>query len=127
MNWLTWSTVITIDQIESNSAFVEWNNEALSLIPLEWMPNEVQEGHQLVLHLTPAKRSNCILEQDEYREATWLNCAPHEALYLPISPPWNQNQPLTWRMEIQKASTFKKNHIDSRQWIDLALNTVYID
>ena len=51
MNWLTWSTVITIDQIESNSAFVEWQNEALSVIPLEWMPTDVQEGQQLVLYL----------------------------------------------------------------------------
>lgn len=127
MNWLTWSTLITIDQIDSNIAVVEWKNEAFSVVPLEWMPTDVQEGQQLVLYLTPTKRSNCILEQDDYTESTWLHCSPHEALYLPVAPPWSQNQPLTWRMEIQKAPTVKKNDIDSRQWIDLALNTVYSD
>ena len=47
MNWLTWSTLITIDQIESNIAVVEWKNEAFSVVPLEWMPTNVQEGQQL--------------------------------------------------------------------------------
>lgn len=127
MNWLTWSTIITVDQIESNMAFVEWNNEALSIIPLEWMPREIREGQQLVLHLTPTKRSNCQFVQDEYTHSTWLQCVPHEPLYLPIAPPWNRTQPLTWKIELKEPIHNKKNHRDSRLWIDLTLNTVYSD
>lgn len=127
MNWLTWSTVITVDQIEEHIAVVEWDNEALSIVSLEWMPPEVQESQQLVLHLTPTKHSNCNLEHDAYTRSAWLNCAPHEPLYLPIAPPWNGNQPLTWKMENTNTRVNKKNHTDSRLWIDLVLNTVYTD
>ena len=61
MSWFIWSTTLTVDQIDNRVVFVEWENESLSVIPKEWLPNDVQEGDTVTLSLKPTVRSNCVL------------------------------------------------------------------
>ena len=61
MSWFIWSTTLTVDQIDNRVVFVEWENESFSVIPQEWLPNDVQEGDTVTLSLKPTVRSNCVM------------------------------------------------------------------
>ena len=96
MNWLVWSTTLIVDQIDNEIAFIEWENQSFSVIPIEWLPIEIQERDVMTLSLTPTLRSNCILGASIHPEDRWLKCNPHPPLLLIESPPWDTNQPVVW-------------------------------
>lgn len=124
MNLFTWSTIITIDQIESSSAFVEWENEALSVIPLQWLPKGVTEGQQLKLIMMPTRHSSCHITQDSIADSVWLDCAPAQSLYLPKAPSWSTKQAVIWEVTPINTAT-EKNRDKSSVLIALLKNTVY--
>ena len=98
MNWLLWSTTIIVDQIDNQMAFIEWENQSFSVIPIEWLPVDTQERDVLTLSLKPTLRSNCTLAVSVHPEDRWLDCDPHPPLLLNESPPWESNQPVVWNI-----------------------------
>ena len=96
MSWFIWSTTLTVDQIDNRVVFVEWENESFSVIPQEWLPNDVQEGDTVTLSLKPTVRSNCVLNESIHPGDMWLDCQPHAPLLLLMAPPWDVSQNVIW-------------------------------
>ena len=109
MNIFTWHTLFTIDQIDNNVAFVEWNNESISVIHVDWLPEGAQEGNTMQLSLTPVRRSNCHFVQQDISRSVWIECNPQQNLYLPVSPPWSNLQGLVWTVTTIEKMGQKKN------------------
>ncbi len=107
MKWLIWNTVLIIDQIDNQVAFVEWENESLSVISLEWLPENIREGDLVILSLKPTLRSNCSLKNTFHSESEWLYCEPHPPLLLTKVPPWDSNQAVIWNIEYPRWSNRK--------------------
>ena len=52
---LSFQFLITVDRVEEEFAVIEWENKALSTIPLNLIPCHVQEGDFLYLRIYPIK------------------------------------------------------------------------
>ena len=86
---------IIIDRIEYNFAVVEWENESLSVIPLDDFTQVPQEGdiYQFQLKRSPSDR--CHLQNND---PIVLQCN-ERALVVPTHIFWRENSSLSWKLQ----------------------------
>lgn len=97
---LIFRTTFIVDQVENYYALVEWEDMQLSVMPLELLPTDTQEGDRMTLEINKSKQSNCFLDN---HDPIMVQCPLSNALIFPVELDttiynYKTTQPVYWRI-----------------------------
>ena len=107
ITWLfLYKHLVIVDRIEEDFAVVEWQNQRLSLIPLDEFKVPPKEGDVYSFDIQRSSRSSCWLIKND---PMVIQCEDQN-LVVPQKIHWREHSQITWQiMPIQNKDKFSKN------------------
>jgi hypothetical protein len=98
--------LVVVDRIEDDFAVVEWNNDRLSIIPIDEFNTPPNEGEFYHFVIQRSTSSQCRLIKND---PIVIQCN-ERSLVVPQKLYWRENSQLTWQLlPIQEKEKFSKN------------------
>jgi len=95
LSFFYFQQTIIVDRIEENLAVVEWENEHLSLIPLDEFTTAPKEGDIYLFQLYRFSKTQCLLQQND---PILIHCNDF-SIVVPDELQWREESRLKWTLK----------------------------